>query len=56
MASTAAPACQILAGIGPGGGTTCAKYWANAAARVAIEPLRTTRNSTQPNRNAGSGP
>src|SRR5690242_15127785 len=56
IARTAAPACQILLGIGRGAATTCAKYCANAAASVAIDPLRTTRNSTQPNRNAGRRP
>lgn len=56
IASTAAPACHTLTGIPAGGRASCEKYRAKAAASVAIEPLRTTRNSTQPNRNAGKAP
>ncbi len=56
MAETAAPACQTGPGTPAGGLATCAKYRAKAAASVAIEPLRTTRNSTQPNKNAGKAP
>jgi hypothetical protein len=56
IAMMATMACHQTADIPPTGGINWLKYVANAAARVAMDPVRTTQNSAQLNRNPESGP